>query len=286
MTDSKQWLALYLSLLVAPSSPASTQGRHLVRYGDVQIEVRTEGEGPLIVMLPSLGRDSNDYDEVAGEFARRGYRVLRPAPRGIGQSRGPLTGITLHDYALDVAKVIEHEARGPAVIIGHAYGNWVARMTAADHPKLVRGIVIAAAGAKNFPAYLSGYIDKCEDASLPDEERLKYLRLTFFAAGNDPKSWLQGWHPEVKKAQRAARAATKIEEFWSGGNAPMLDLMAADDPFRPPETRDENRVELGLRVSLAVVPNASHALLPEQPALVVEAVTQWMRELPPGDLRH
>jgi pimeloyl-ACP methyl ester carboxylesterase len=286
MTDSKQWLALCLSPLVVPSGPASAHGRHLVRYGDVQIEVRTEGEGPLIVMLPSLGRDSDDYDEVAREFARRGYRVLRPAPRGIGQSRGPLTGVTLHDYALDVAKVIEQEARGPAVIIGHAYGNWVARMTAVDHPKLVRGIVIAAAGAKKMPAHLGGYIDKCEDASLPDQERLKYLRLTFFAPGSDPRPWLQGWHPEVKKAQRAARAATKIEEFWSGGNAPMLDLMAAEDPFRPPETRDENRAELGSRESLAVVPNASHALLPEQPALVVEAVTQWIRQLPPVNARH
>jgi pimeloyl-ACP methyl ester carboxylesterase len=285
MIDSKQWFAWCLLLLVAPSSPASGQGKHLVRYADVQIEVLAEGEGPLIVLLPSLGRDSDDYDEVAHEFARRGYRVLRPAPRGIGQSRGPSTGITLHNYALDVAKVIEHEARGPAVIVGHAYGNWVARMTAVDHPKLVRGIVIAAAGAKNFPPYLSGYIDKCEDASLPNEERLKYLRLTFFAPGNDPTSWLKGWHPEVKKAQRAARAATRIEEFWSAGNAPMLDLMAAEDPFRPPDTRDENRAEFGSRVSVAVVPNASHALIPEQPTLVVDAITQWIRQLPATDRR-
>ena len=285
MIDSKQWFSLCLLLLVVPSSPASAQGRHLVRYADVQIEVVTEGEGPLIVLLPSLGRDSDDYEAATQEFARRGYRVVRPAPRGIGQSRGPSTGITLHDYALDVAKVIEHEARGPAVIVGHAYGNWVARMTAVDHPELVRGIVIAAAGAKNFPAYLSGYIDKCEDASLPDEERLKYLRLTFFARSNDPSSWLQGWHYEVKKAQRAARAATRTEEFWSGGDVPMLDLMAADDPFRPADTRNENRVELGPRVSIAVVPNASHALIPEQPALVVDEITQWIRQLPPAGRR-
>jgi pimeloyl-ACP methyl ester carboxylesterase len=114
---------------------------------------------------------------------------------------------------------------------------------------------------------------------LPDEERLKYLRLTFFAPGNDPKSWLNGWHPEVKKAQRAARAATRTEEFWSAGNVPVLDLMAADDPFRLPETRNENRDELGSRVSLAVVPNASHALIPEQPALVVDAITAWLGQL-------
>jgi pimeloyl-ACP methyl ester carboxylesterase len=266
--------------VIAPLSPPS---RHLVHYADVQIEVTAEGAGPLIVLLPSLGRDSDDYDVVAREFARRGYRVLRPAPRGIGESRGPSTNITLHDYALDVAKVIEHEARGSAVIVGHAYGNWVARMTAVDHPELVRGVVIAAAGAKNIPAHLSGYIDKCEDGNLPDDERLEYLRLAFFAQRSDPRPWLEGWHAEVKKAQRAARDATNIDEFWAGGNAPMLDLIAAEDPFRPPETRDANRAELGSRVSVAVVPNASHALLPEQPARAVEAITHWIRQLAPAD---
>src|SRR4030095_1536435 len=37
--------------------------------------------------------------------------------------------------------------------------------------------------------------------------------------------------------------------------------------------------ELGSRVSLAVVPNASHALIPEQPALVVDAIAAWLRPL-------
>jgi pimeloyl-ACP methyl ester carboxylesterase len=30
-----------------------------------------------------------------------------------------------------------------------------------------------------------------------------------------------------------------------------------------------------------VIPNASHALIPEQPAAVVDAIVGWMRKLPP-----
>ena len=48
-------------------------------------------------LLPSLARDSDDYDEVAEGLAAAGFRVLRPKPRGIGRSTGPMTGITLHD---------------------------------------------------------------------------------------------------------------------------------------------------------------------------------------------
>ncbi|MES2189412.1 MAG: alpha/beta hydrolase [Pseudomonadota bacterium] len=268
-------------LTASCASVSSPRATHLVRYADVQIEVVAEGRGPLVVMLPSLGRDSDDYGPVAEAFVQGGYRVLRPAPRGMGRSTGPASGVSLHHYAQDIAKVIEHEAGGPAVVIGHAYGNWVARTVAADHPQLVRGVVIAAAASKNYDPRLSGYIDKCEDASLPDAERLQYLRMTFFAPGSDPKPWLHGWHPEVKKVQRAARAAIKTEEFWGAGNAPMLDLMASEDPFRLPATRDENRQEFGSRVSAVVIPSASHALIPEQPVAVARAVSQWMRGLPP-----
>ncbi|MDB5965516.1 MAG: hydrolase [Polaromonas sp.] len=267
-------------LLASCASVSSQRTTHLVNYADVQIEVVAEGTGPLVVMLPSLGRDSDDYGPVAEAFVRDGYRVLRPAPRGMGRSTGQSTGVSLHSYARDIASVIEQDGGGPAVIVGHAYGNWVARTVATDFPKLVRGVVIAAAASKQYDPKLSGYIDKCEDASLPDEERLKYLRMTFFAPTSDPRPWLHGWHPDAKKVQREARAAVRTEEFWGAGSAPMLDLMASNDPFRTPATREENRIEFGSRVTAVVIPSASHALIPEQPVAVAAAVSQWMQSLP------
>jgi len=117
----------------------------LVAARDARIETIAEGRGPCVVILPSRGRGADDYDEVARRAAAAGYRVLRPQPRGIGGSTGPMKGLTLHDLARDVAAVIEHERAGPAVVVGHAFGNWVARMTAVDHPELVRGVAILAA---------------------------------------------------------------------------------------------------------------------------------------------
>jgi pimeloyl-ACP methyl ester carboxylesterase len=70
---------------------------------------------------------------------------LRPQPRGLGGSDGPLRGLTLHDYARDVGVVIARESAEPVVVVGHAFGNWVARMVAAD--LLVRGVALLAAGA-------------------------------------------------------------------------------------------------------------------------------------------
>jgi pimeloyl-ACP methyl ester carboxylesterase len=180
------------AFLMTGIAAAQERTRSLVTYDNVTIDLIAEGRGPLIVLLPSRGRDSEDYDEVAAGLAKEGLRVLRPQPRGMHGSKGPLKDITLHDLARDVATVIERENAGPAVIVGHAYGNWVARMTAVDHPKLVRGVVLAAAAAKKFPPRLSQLVSKSGDESVPEAERLAAMQEIFFASGNDPRIWLKG----------------------------------------------------------------------------------------------
>jgi pimeloyl-ACP methyl ester carboxylesterase len=260
--------------------------REIVAHDDVRIEVIAEGSGPPVILLPSRGRDSEDFDAVAAGIAKAGFRVLRPQPRGAGQSSGPLKDLTLHDFARDTAEVIQHAGGGPAVIVGHAFGNWVARMTAVDYPKLVRGVVIVAAAAKAYPAgfpgamQLSEAVRKAGDPALPEAERLTYLRTAFFAPANDASLWLKGWHPEVDEAQSAAGRASKQSEWWPGGTAPLLDLQAALDPFKPRAMMNEMSEEFGERVTIVVIPNASHALIPEQPAAVVDAIVTWIGTLP------
>jgi pimeloyl-ACP methyl ester carboxylesterase len=205
---------------------------------------------------------------------------MRPKPRGIGRSSGPMTNITLHDLARDVAEAVAKLGGGRAVIVGHAFGNWVARTTAADHPALVRGVVIAAAAAKSYPPELSKAVTAAGNPALSRDERLAALRFAFFAPGNDATGWLDGWHPEIRDSQRAAVAAVRQDEWWSGGSAPLLDLQAAEDPFKPEAKRNEMKDEFGARVTVAVIPRASHALIPEQPQAVVAALVGWIRGLP------
>jgi len=272
-------LPLAIMIAMAPSASGAARTRELVRAGDVQIDVTVDGSGPAIVLLPSSHRDSDDFDVLADELAEAGFRVLRPQPRGVGRSTGPMTNITLHDFARDIAAVIEQLGGGSAIVVGHAFGNWVARMTATDHPRLVRGVVIAAAAARQIPPELSAAVTRAGDLKRPVEERLAALRFAFFAPGHDPTVWLTGWHPEIHASQRAAAAATQQAEWWSGGQAPILEVQADLDPFKPPAKRNEMRDEFGDRVTVVVIPDASHALIPEQPAAVAQAIAAWATAL-------
>jgi pimeloyl-ACP methyl ester carboxylesterase len=114
---------------------------------------------------------------------------------------------------------------------------------------------------------------------LPDAERLKSIQHAFFKPGHDARVWLHGWYPEVSESQRLAGKATKQSDWWSGGSKPLLDLQAEQDLLKPVETRGEVRDEFGPGVTVKVIPNAGHALVPEQPQDVADAIIAWDRSL-------
>lgn len=255
--------------------------RSVVAHGDARIEVLAQGAGPLVVLIPSLGRGAEDFEDLARRLAAAGYRALRPQPRGIGGSTGPMHGITLHDFARDVAAVVEKNGGGPAVIAGHAFGNFVARTTAADFPELVKAVMLlAATHVWPLPPDVRASINGSHDMSLPEAERIRCMKHAFFAPGNDPRVWLGGWHEDVMHAERAATEATPREEWWHAGEAPVLDVLPESDVCTPPESRDRYVEELGpARVVATLIPKAGHALLPEQPEAVARAVLNYLRWL-------
>ena len=60
-----------------------------------------------IIALPGSGGDVSRYKYLAPLIADSGYRVIAINQRGIGGSTGELEDLTLHDYAADVAAIID-----------------------------------------------------------------------------------------------------------------------------------------------------------------------------------
>jgi pimeloyl-ACP methyl ester carboxylesterase len=265
----------------AESSTAVT--RYIARRGDVRIEVLAQGRGPLIVLLPSLGRGAEDFDVIAERLAAAGFHVLRPQPRGIGASRGPMSGIDLHDLAADIAAVIAHAGGNAAFLAGHAFGNRVSRMLATDRPDLVRAVALIAANVGHAPSppVVREAIKASANPTLPDEERLKALQFAFFAPDNDASGWLKGWYPDVLSMQRIAGDRTSREEDYAAGGKPILYLQPDHDPLARIEEAHEFKAALGERVTVIVIRNASHAAIAEQPAAVSDALIAYARKLWP-----
>jgi pimeloyl-ACP methyl ester carboxylesterase len=265
------------SLLPYGNAFGVTQMR-LVPIRDGKIEYFVDGEGPIVAMIPSFGRGAEDFEILAAALVRAGYRVVRPQPRGIGGSTGPMEGVSIHDLADDVAAVIR-DVGGPAVVLGHAYGQRVARVLAADHPDLVRALIMLAAGGKIPSAPEIGKsVRACFDESLSADEHMAAVKI-FFAPGNDPTPWRGGWYGSAVKVEGPVMRETAADSGWwsAGGKVPILLIQGLQDLNAPVENARLLKREFPDRVQLVELDHTAHAMLPEQPDRIAALVLNYLR---------
>ena len=256
--------------------------RRATDRGPVDLAVTAVGSGPVVVLIPSLGRGARDFDELSSRLAGAGWRALAIDPRGIGSSMGPMEDVNLHDLAADVSAVVqEMSADGRAHVVGHAFGNRVARCLAADSPDRVGGLVLLAAGGRIAPdpaavdafrRFLAGGLD---DAAVRTA-----MAVANFAPTSDPDSWTRHWWLDTAAAQIAAAKATELTDWWQSFTAPTLIVQGLDDRMAPPENgRALAAAARPGQVTLVEIADAGHALLPEQPEAVARHVLDFLGRL-------
>jgi pimeloyl-ACP methyl ester carboxylesterase len=280
-TGVKMALVIFAALICDVPEAAAQSGltrREIVRAGPATLQVTIRGKGEPIVFIPSRERGVQDFDALSNRLAQAGYQVILPEPRAIGGSTGPLKNITYHDLASDVAATIESLVGRPATVIGHDFGNRIARTLASDYPRLVKQLILLSAGGMvpRSPE-MEKLTTHFSESALSRGDRLTAIRQIFFAAGNDvPRTWEEGWYFEVARAQRASDARTSQKEWWAGGSAPMLVVQGTEDVVALPENAKRLAAEFPERVTLVEIPHAGHALLPEQPEQVEKAILAYL----------
>jgi len=254
-------------------------GETTVEAPGARLHVRVAGAGADVVLLPSLGRGSEDFVRLATDLVAAGFRVVLPEPRGIAPSVALARPATLHDLAADVAQVIRALGAPPVTVLGHAFGNRVARTLASDHPALVRQLVLLACGGiVPIAPDVQRSLGACFALDLPEAERLAHIARAFFADARNAPLWRDGWHPQVAAFQGAATRATPVDEWWLGGEKDVLILQPAYDAVAPAENARLLAEPLGARARIVEIADAGHAALPEQPEAIARAVIAFLAE--------
>ena len=244
------------------------------------------GDGPSVLLLPSLGRPASDLADLADALVAAGYTALLTDPPGVDGAAVPdPPPATLHDLAaLALAALADRDL--PVAVVGHAFGGRIARCLATDHPHLVRSVVVLGGGGRipGDPEAVAA-LRACFDPQLGPEEHLDAVRTAFFAPGNDPAVWTGGWWPEAAELQRRAGSATAVEEWWGTGDSPVLVVVGTEDRIAPPANGRHLVDQLGGRATLVEIAGAGHALLPERPAAVAAAVGEFLARTSPAGRR-
>ncbi|MFK8017692.1 MAG: alpha/beta fold hydrolase [Gammaproteobacteria bacterium] len=99
------------------------------------------GSGEPLVLLHGLGSSCQDWEYQIPEFSRR-HRVVAPSLRGFGESQITGEPHSVKTWSEDVVALIRYLDLGPVNLLGFSMGGAISFQVAADHPNLLRRLVI------------------------------------------------------------------------------------------------------------------------------------------------
>lgn len=228
-----------------------------------------------VVLLPSLGRGAADFDDLVTRLRAAGFEALAVEPPGAADTVPE--GSTLHDLAALVVAALDDRGWRRVHLVGHAFGQRLARCVVADHPGRVESLVmLAAGGVVPMPPDIAASLMACFDTALPAAEHREHVRRVFFADGNDPSVWAGGWLPETARLQQAAVRSTPPGEWVDAAAGRVLVVQGLQDTCAVPEN-GRRYVATHPQATLVEIDGAGHALLPERPDEVAAAVLAFLR---------
>jgi pimeloyl-ACP methyl ester carboxylesterase len=120
--------------------PGFAHGR--AELADVSMHYVAGGQGPAIVLLHGWPQTWYCWRKVMPLLAQRGYRVIAPDHRGLGDSSRPGDGYDRRTMASDLHELLQNLELASVSVVGHDWGASVAYAFAAMHPDQVNHLAM------------------------------------------------------------------------------------------------------------------------------------------------
>jgi 3-oxoadipate enol-lactonase len=179
-----------------------------------------EGQGPAVVLSHGLGCTLAMWDEVVA-LLKSDFTLLRYDHRGHGKSEVPVGPYTIEMLADDAAALIAAQTTGTVHFVGLSMGGMTAQALAANHPRLVKSIVIA-----NSASWYD------EAAKALWQTRIATVRAKGVAAiaeGALPRWFTAAFLADATGTARIARTRAELESTDSAGYVACCEAIAGMD---------------------------------------------------------
>jgi pimeloyl-ACP methyl ester carboxylesterase len=213
------------------------------------------------------------------------YRVIAPDLRGFGETEARPGPVSMHQFAEDLNALLQHLGTGPAILVGHSMGGYVALAFAKAFPKALRALVLVGTkgGADSPPAVaarralaekvrteggsvvVDAMAPKMLSASHTDEAMVASVRA--FMKPATPEgiiSALQGMseRPDAGPWLGKIRVRTLV-------------ISGADDLIIPPSESETLMMAIP-SAQLKILPEAGHLVAFEQAEAFNDALRDWL----------
>ena len=262
-----------------------------------RIRVRADGDGPAMLMWPSLLMDGNLWAAQAAHFADR-YTVLVVDPPGHGSSEPLTRGFTFDECATVIEQILDHFGMPRAHILGNSWGGMIGGTFAALHPDRVGVAVLM-----NATASTAGRYQQIEYAAMLQAARLlggvkppltrsvlkAFLGPTTFRTRRNVVRTVRGSLSRVDMASAAWAVRSVVpdrpdqRELFGRIRTPVLVVAGAEDATFPVA---ETRVMADAipDSSFVVIDGAAHLAALEVPDQVNALVDEFLREQQTPDM--
>ncbi len=263
----------------------------------VELYVRVGGTGPAVVLLHGYTQTGDMWAPLAAELSRD-HTVIVPDLRGLGLSSRPSGGYDKKTQAADIAGILDKLGVEQAAVVGHDIGNMVGYAVAARYPERVTRLVVMDAPVPG----LGPWEDVVRNRALwhfsfggPDAERLVagreriYLDRFWNEFAADPAKLTDATRdhyaslyalPGAMRAGFAHFLAFDQDAIdnaaFAGAGKLTMPVLAIGGEKSFGETMAVVMRAGASDVEAAVIPNAGHWLMEEQPAATIAAVRAFL----------
>lgn len=291
-------IAISAVAVAQPSLPMDFKQHTVPTPDGAQIYVRSGGSGPAVLLIHGFGDTGDMWGPLARELAKT-HSVVIPDLRGMGRSSHPAGGYEKRTQAADLRAVMLALGHDRAVVVGHDIGNMVAYAYAARYPDKVERLVVMDApipgidpwdeivkqpalwhfdfGGPDMERLVQGreriFLDRFYNEFGAHPERISEATREHYATlyalpGTMRSSFAQfaAFRKDAEDNKATQRTKLAMPVLAVGGEKSFGKLMAV------------NMRNVAVDVTEAIVPDAGHWLMEENPAATVALIRDFVRK--------
>jgi pimeloyl-ACP methyl ester carboxylesterase len=253
--------------------------------GDIQLYYEVAGQGEPLLLLHGLGGSSQDWPDQVPAFAER-YRVITADMRGHGRSDKPVQRYSVPLFAADTRRLLDGLGVTSAHVLGLSMGGMIAFQLAADHPEMVRSLIIANSGPELVPRTLKEHLivwQRFAIVRLMGMAKMGQVLAPRLFPGEEQEGlrrlFAERWAQNDKRAYLASTRALlgwSVADRLAQMNRPTL-VVASDQDYTPVAAKEAYVAKMP-NARLAVIKNARHAVTLERPAEFNAAVLDFLAQ--------
>jgi len=242
-------------------------GRFPVNGFEMYYEVHGAGKGtPLVTIPPFLGLANVFPALIAGR------QLIAVEPRGYGRSTDVDRPLSFEETASDIVALLKHRTIEQADVFGESFGGIVALQLAIRYPEFVRRVAVYGTALRKFaevtrPESLAEFM-----ALRPDHRSIQFQRESYERVAPEPADFATLFN---KSGMMAGIWGGFSHDDLKSIKAPVLIAAGDHDNLGPRFEHHLEMLQIIPKAQLAVVPDAGHFVLNENPEKLLHLVAAF-----------